>query len=59
MAPQNVVITGSTQGLGYGYAREFLRLGHHVAVSGRSAATVDAAVARLAAGAPAAETGRR
>ncbi len=53
MAPQNVVITGSTQGLGYAYAREFLRLGHNVAVSGRSPETVDAAVARLAAEAPA------
>ncbi len=53
MAQQNVVITGSTQGLGYGYAREFLRLGHNVAISGRSQATVDAAAARLQAGAPA------
>ena len=53
MAPQNVVITGSTQGLGHGYAREFLRRGHNVVVSGRSPATVDAAVARLAADAPA------
>jgi NAD(P)-dependent dehydrogenase (short-subunit alcohol dehydrogenase family) len=53
VAQQNVVITGSTQGLGYGYAREFLRLGHNVAISGRSQATVDAAAARLQAGAPA------
>jgi NAD(P)-dependent dehydrogenase (short-subunit alcohol dehydrogenase family) len=53
VAQQNVVITGSTQGLGYAYAREFLRLGHHVAISGRAPATVDAAVARLAAEAPA------
>lgn len=53
MAQQNVVITGSTQGLGYGYAREFLRLGHNVAISGRGQATVDAAAARLQAGAPA------
>jgi NAD(P)-dependent dehydrogenase (short-subunit alcohol dehydrogenase family) len=52
VAQQNVVITGSTQGLGYGYAREFLRLGHNVAISGRNPATVDTAVARLQAGAP-------
>lgn len=53
MAQQNVVITGSTQGLGYGYAREFLRLGHNVAICGRDPASVEAAVARLAAQAPA------
>lgn len=52
MPQQNVVITGSTQGLGLGYAREFLRLGHNVVVSGRDPARVDAAVARLAAEAP-------
>ncbi len=49
MAQQNVVITGSTQGLGMGYAREFLRLGHNVAICGRDPATVEAAVGRLAA----------
>jgi NAD(P)-dependent dehydrogenase (short-subunit alcohol dehydrogenase family) len=43
-----VVITGSTQGLGFGYAREFLRRGHNVVVSGRTQAAVDSAVARLA-----------
>lgn len=48
MAQQNVVVTGSTQGLGFGYARELLRRGHNVAVSGRSPAGVEAAVARLA-----------
>ncbi|MCU0758298.1 MAG: SDR family oxidoreductase [Steroidobacteraceae bacterium] len=53
MAQQNVVITGSTQGLGFGYAREFLRRGHNVVVSGRTPATVQAAVERLAAEAPA------
>lgn len=53
MSPQNVVITGGTQGLGYGYAREFLSLGHQVAICGRHQASVDAAVERLAVGAPA------
>lgn len=48
LASQTVVITGSTQGLGYGYAREFLRRGHQVVVSGRDPARVEAAVGRLA-----------
>jgi NAD(P)-dependent dehydrogenase (short-subunit alcohol dehydrogenase family) len=46
---QSVVITGSTQGLGYGYAQEFLRRGHQVVVSGRAQNGVDAAIARLTA----------
>lgn len=50
MATQTVVITGSTQGLGFGYAREFLARGLNVVVSGRDPATVAAAVDRLAAG---------
>lgn len=44
---QTVVITGSTQGLGMGYAREFLRRGHNVVLSGRSAERVAAAVQQL------------
>lgn len=47
MAAQSVVITGSTQGLGFGYAREFVRRGHQVVVSGRDEARVKAAVERL------------
>ena len=47
MAAQSVVITGSTQGLGFGYAREFVRRGHQVVVSGRGEARVKAAVERL------------
>jgi NAD(P)-dependent dehydrogenase (short-subunit alcohol dehydrogenase family) len=43
------VITGSTQGLGFAYAREFLARGLNVVVSGRDPSTVAAAVARLAA----------
>ena len=49
MATQTIVITGSTQGLGYGYAQEFLRRGHRVVVSGRTQTGVDAAQLRLAA----------
>lgn len=56
MATQSVVITGSTQGLGFGYALEFLRRGHNVIVSGRAQSSVDAAVARLAAEVPGAAT---
>jgi len=60
VAQQSVVITGSTQGLGFGYAREFLRRGHNVAICGRSQDKVDAALARLAADAapPARAIGR-
>lgn len=43
----NVVITGGTQGIGFGYAREFLRRGHHVFICGREAARVEAAVSKL------------
>lgn len=47
MAAQTVVITGSTQGLGFGYAREFLRRGHQIVLSGRTEDRVKAAVERL------------
>lgn len=40
-----VVITGSTRGIGRGLAREFLKRGHSVMVSGRSQESVNAAVA--------------
>jgi NAD(P)-dependent dehydrogenase (short-subunit alcohol dehydrogenase family) len=45
-----VVITGSTRGIGYGLAEEFLKRGHAVAISGRSQGSVDRAVEKLAAG---------
>lgn len=44
---KNVVITGSTRGIGKGMAREFLIRGHNVVISGRTQATVDAALAEL------------
>ena len=50
MATQTAVITGSTQGLGFGYAREFLARGLNVVVSGRDPGKVAVAVDRLAAG---------
>lgn len=43
----NVVITGSTRGIGRGMAVEFLRRGHDVVVSSRGEAAVDETVAAL------------
>jgi NAD(P)-dependent dehydrogenase (short-subunit alcohol dehydrogenase family) len=48
MTRRSIVITGSTRGIGRGLAAEFLRRGHDVAVSGRTQAAVDEAVAALA-----------
>jgi NAD(P)-dependent dehydrogenase (short-subunit alcohol dehydrogenase family) len=45
---QSIVITGSTRGIGKGLAAELLRRGHDVAISGRSQAAVDQALAELA-----------
>jgi NAD(P)-dependent dehydrogenase (short-subunit alcohol dehydrogenase family) len=42
-----IVVTGSTRGIGMGLAREFLRGGHKVAVTGRSQASVDRALTEL------------
>jgi NAD(P)-dependent dehydrogenase (short-subunit alcohol dehydrogenase family) len=42
-----IVITGSTRGLGFQLAREFLRRGCEVVVSGRTGTTVDAALSLL------------
>ena len=43
----NVVITGSTQGIGLGLAREYLRRGHDVMISSRRGQVVDEVVAEL------------
>lgn len=48
----NVVITGSTKGIGFGMAREFLARGHDVVVSSRGSAAVEPAVAQLRAAYP-------
>ena len=45
---KSVVITGSTRGIGYGLAREFLKKGCSVTISGRKQADVDTAVEKLA-----------
>jgi NAD(P)-dependent dehydrogenase (short-subunit alcohol dehydrogenase family) len=47
------VITGSTRGIGLGLAREFLKRGCAVVVSGRTQAAVERAVSQLASAAPA------
>jgi len=47
--PTNVVITGSTRGIGKGLAAELLRRGQNVLVSGRTRASVEATVSELAA----------
>jgi len=48
-SPKNIVITGSTRGIGYGLAQAFLQLGCAVTVSGRSRESTAAAVDQLAA----------
>lgn len=49
MSPKNIVITGSTRGIGYGLADAFLQLGCAVTVSGRGRESTEAAVGQLAA----------
>ena len=44
-----IVITGSTKGIGYGLAEEFLKRGQQVVVSGRKQDVLDQAVAKLSA----------
>jgi len=46
---ESIVITGGTRGIGLGMTREFLRRGCNVAFCGRSAGSVEAASAGLAA----------
>jgi short-subunit dehydrogenase len=43
----NVVITGSTQGIGLGLARQFLQRGHNVMISSRRGQVVDQVAAEL------------
>lgn len=45
---KTIVITGSTRGIGYGLAENFLRLGHQVVINGRKKEGVDKALDRLA-----------
>ncbi|MGI9295081.1 MAG: SDR family NAD(P)-dependent oxidoreductase [Pseudomonadales bacterium] len=43
----NVVVTGGSKGIGLGLAEEFLRRGANVAIAGRDANSLEAAVAKL------------
>ena len=43
----NVVITGSSKGIGFGLAREFARRGHSVMLAGSSNDSLDAAMEKL------------
>lgn len=47
MKNAGVVITGSTRGIGYGMAREFLKRGNSVMITGRTQEAVDRAVESL------------
>ncbi len=44
---KTIVITGSTRGIGFGLAENFLKLGQQVVISGRRQDSVDKAVAQL------------
>ncbi len=43
----NIVVTGSTRGIGFGLVKAFRALGHNVMVSSRGQAAVDKAVAEV------------
>ena len=43
----NVVITGSTKGIGFGLAKEFASRGHNVMITGRSQSSLDDAFTKL------------
>lgn len=47
LPPYNVLITGSTKGIGYALAKEFLKAGDNVIICSRSAERVDSAVQSL------------
>ncbi|MBL8643539.1 MAG: SDR family oxidoreductase [Rhodospirillaceae bacterium] len=47
MPAKTAVITGSTKGIGFGLAKQFVMRGHSVVVSGRSQASADKAAAEL------------
>jgi NAD(P)-dependent dehydrogenase (short-subunit alcohol dehydrogenase family) len=55
----NVVVTGSTKGIGRGLATEFLQRGHNVVVTSRSQADAERVAAELSALGPARATGIR
>ena len=50
MMAKSVVVTGSTRGIGFGLAREFLKLGCAVTIVGRTPAAVEKAMTELGGG---------
>ena len=46
---KNIVITGSTRGIGFGLADAFLARGCRITINGRCQASVDDAIQKLAA----------
>ncbi len=44
---KNIIITGGTRGIGQGMAREFLKRGHNVCITGRSQTSVDKGLEEL------------
>ncbi len=44
---KTIVITGSTRGIGFGLAREFLKLGHNVVLNGTNKSSIDRALRQL------------
>jgi NAD(P)-dependent dehydrogenase (short-subunit alcohol dehydrogenase family) len=47
MSRKNIVITGSTKGIGFGLAKQFMARGHNVVVSGRNQANAALAASQL------------
>ena len=43
----NVIITGSSKGIGKGLAEEFIKRGHNVVISGRGQTSIDKTVEAL------------
>lgn len=47
MKQKTIVITGSTRGIGFGLAKEFLTLGHKIVINGRMVEKLSKAISEL------------